>query len=233
MTRPIRDSKVPDQLTASAWFQTAIRLVDDLELHDTVTATHTWRVILYTRALAEDAGLDRDIVELLSIGAALHDVGKLDIDGGILRKPGRLTDQEFDTVRAHTTLGEARVLDAGITDPLIRQMVRSHHERLDASGYPDNLAGENIPRPALYFGVIDSYDAMTSRRPYSTDLREDAEDRAIEELLSLRGEKYCPDAVERFARMHERGDLDWIARHFNEDSPRYQMELPGSDSSRG
>ncbi len=217
-----------DAATTGEWFDRALALVDRLESHDTVTATHTWRVILYTRAIAEDAGLDHDLVDLLSLGAALHDVGKLDIDGSILRKPGRLSDDEFEIVRTHTILGEARLRDAGITAPPVLNMVRSHHERLDGSGYPDGLRGQQIPRAAMYFAVVDSYDAMTSRRPYQTVLPEDAEARALDELLSGRGRAYCPDAVERFVRLHEAGMLDWIGRHFNEDSPRFGAETPGS-----
>ncbi|GAB4546373.1 MAG: HD domain-containing protein [Phycisphaerales bacterium] len=228
MNEASRPVEPPDEITSARWFASALREVDALEAHDTVTATHTWRVILYTRALAEDAGLDHDVVDLLALGAALHDVGKLDIDPEILRKPARLTDDEFAVVRTHTTLGESRLRSLGITSPVVLNMVRSHHERLDGSGYPDGLAGEAIPRAALYFGVVDSFDAMTSRRPYQRDLPPDAEARAIDELLSERGTRYCPDAVDRFARLHERGALDWIARHFNEDSDRYQRETPGS-----
>ncbi|MEM1422733.1 MAG: HD domain-containing phosphohydrolase [Planctomycetota bacterium] len=218
----------PDEPTSAHWFGQAIALVDELERHDTVTATHTWRVILYTRALAEDAGLDHDTVDLVALGAALHDVGKLDIAGDVLRKPGRLTDDEFAVVRTHTTLGEARLKSLGIDDPVVLQMVRSHHERLDGTGYPDGLAGLDIPRPALYFAVVDSFDAMTSRRPYQRDLPDDAEERAIAALLHERGTRYCDDAVDRFARLHEKGALDWIARHFNEDSGLYQQQIPGS-----
>ena len=223
-----RDISPPDEITSSHWFDEAMKLVDQLERHDTVTATHTWRVILYTRALAEDAGLDHDTVDLVALGAALHDVGKLDIEGDVLRKPGRLTDDEFAVVRTHTTLGEARLLALGIDDPVVLGMVRSHHERLDGTGYPDGLEGAAIPRPALYFAVVDSFDAMTSRRPYQRDLPEDAEQRAIDALLSERNTRYCADAVERFARLHEKGALDWIARHFNEDSGLYQRQTPGS-----
>lgn len=221
-----------DEITAR-WFDSALALVDELETHDTVTATHTWRVILYTRAIAEDAGLDHDTVDLLSLGAALHDVGKLDIDGAILRKPGRLTDEEFAVVRAHTVLGERRLRAAGITAAPVLNMVRSHHERLDGSGYPDGLRAEEIPMAAAYFAVVDSYDAMTSKRPYQQHLREDAEAHAIDELLAGRGTAYTHDAVDRFVRLHEAGTLDWIGRHFNEDSPRFGAETPGTGALSG
>lgn len=218
----------PDEPTSARWFDHAMTLVDDLEAHDTVTATHTWRVILYTRALAEDAGLDHDMVDLLSLGAALHDVGKLDIDGAILRKPGRLTDEEFGVVRAHTVLGERRLRALGIDQTIVLSMVRSHHERMDGSGYPDGLRAGDIPTSARYFGVVDTFDAMTSRRPYKPALPDDAEERAIDELLALRGRTFCEDAVDRFVRLHRKGSLDWIARHFNEDSPRFGEHAPGS-----
>ena len=133
-------------------------LVRVVELKDHSTARHTWRVALYTQALAEAAGVPDDEIPRLMNAAVLHDIGKIDIPEAILAKPGRLTDDEFAIMKTHTVLGYDRLVRMGETDPLILSLVRSHHERLDGSGYPDGLRGEEISRAARYFAVIDSFE---------------------------------------------------------------------------
>jgi HD-GYP domain-containing protein (c-di-GMP phosphodiesterase class II) len=180
---------------------------------------HTWRVVLYTRALAEEAGLGAPLIARLTTAAALHDVGKLDIADEILQKPGRLTPGEFAIIQGHTVRGHDRLIAAGETDPVILHLVRHHHERWDGRGYPDALAGESIPSESRYFAVIDSFDAMTSVRPYRNDVGEDAARNAIEELERGAGTQYWPRAVELFVSMHRTGRLDWIGHHFNDSCP--------------
>lgn len=194
-------------------------LVGRLEVKDFSTAAHTWRVVLYTRALADDAGLDHDLVDRLSYAAALHDVGKIDVPDAILRKPGPLTPDEFDVMRSHAARGHARLLALGETDPVLLDLVRHHHERLDGRGYPDALAGKAIPLPAAYFAVIDSFDAMTSVRAYRDHVGPDAGRAAVRELRDLAGVRYCADAVERLARLFEGGHLAWIMDYYNDACP--------------
>jgi HD-GYP domain-containing protein (c-di-GMP phosphodiesterase class II) len=194
-------------------------LVRALERKDSVTAAHTWRVTLYTRALAEADGADRDTIDRLTVGAALHDIGKLDIPDRVLLKPGPLTDDEFALMRRHPVLGHDRLLRLGVDDELVLALVRSHHERLDGGGYPDGLAGTAIPRAAAYFAVVDSFDAMTSVRPYRLEISDNAAGRAIFELRALAGSQYCPQSVELFVTLHDGGGLDWIMRHFNDSCP--------------
>jgi HD-GYP domain-containing protein (c-di-GMP phosphodiesterase class II) len=191
-------------------------LVKAIELKDACTAAHTWRVVLYTRALAEEAGLDHALIGRLTFAAALHDLGKIDVPDEILRKPGSLTDEEFQVMKTHTTLGHERLLRMGEDDPVLLDLVRHHHERWDGRGYPDGLAGEAIPLGARYFAVIDSFDAMTSRRPYRPDAADRLVTRALAELEMGAASRYDPRAVEMFTRLYRTGRLDWIHEHFND-----------------
>jgi HD-GYP domain-containing protein (c-di-GMP phosphodiesterase class II) len=191
-------------------------LVKTIELKDLSTASHTWRVVLYTRALAERFGVEPERLERLTIGAALHDIGKLDIPDAILQKPGKLTDDEFDVIKQHPSLGFDRLVRMGETDPVILGLVRSHHERNDGLGYPDGLAGDAIPVAARYFSVIDSFDALTSLRPYRADVGADAAERAIDELTRGIGTRYCGECVEAFVDLYRRGELNWIRDYYND-----------------
>ena len=192
-------------------------LVRGVELKDGLTAAHTWRVALYAQALAEAAGDSRESVYLVMRAAVLHDIGKIDIPTTILTKPARLTDREFATIKTHPVLGYDRLVAMGETDPVVLGVVRSHHERLDGSGYPDGLVGDSIPAVARCFGVVDTFDAMTSIRPYRKRVGPDAAAAAIEELNAHAGTWYCPEAVTLLTRLHESGQLSWIMAHFNDE----------------
>jgi len=194
-------------------------LVKTIELKDRSTAAHTWRVVLYTRAMAEEAGLGRGEIERLSYAAALHDVGKIDIPDELLQKPGALTAQEYGVVKTHAALGHERLLRMGETDPLMLELVRHHHERWDGKGYPDGLAGEQIATGARFFSVIDAFDAMTSVRPYRSEVGPAAAQKAIDELQSGRGTRYWPRAVDMFASLYKTGKLGWILDYFNDRCP--------------
>jgi putative nucleotidyltransferase with HDIG domain len=185
-------------------------LLQLVQYKDAATAAHTWRVTLYTLALAEAAGVDRDRHPVLMRAAVLHDIGKIDI-------PRRI-------VQRHPRLGYERLVELGEQDPVVLQVVRSHHERLDGSGYPDGLKGDEIPVPARRFAVIDSFDAMTSRRPYRQQVGAAAADRAVRELQARAGSWYAPEAVELLTTVYRSGDLDWILHHLNDEQSL--IELP-------
>lgn len=193
--------------------------VRELETKDLSTAAHTWRVVLYARALAEDAGVEPDVLERITYGAAAHDIGKLIVPDAILQKPGPLTPQEFNVIKLHPMEGFRRLRDSGESDPIILDMVRHHHERVDGLGYPDGLRGEEIPRAARFFAVVDTFDALTSIRPYRMEIGHDAGVRAIAELRAGVHTRYCADAVERFAALFDSGQIDWILSHFNDSCP--------------
>lgn len=194
------------------------KLVADIERKDLSTAAHTWRVVLYTRAMCEEAGIADHRLLALTHAAALHDVGKLDIPSHILQKPDRLTDEEFEIIQIHPVAGYARMIDLGVQDEPILDLIRYHHERWDGMGYPCNLSAENIPLCARYFAVIDSFDAMTSHRPYRHIVGEKAADAALLELEAGRGVRYYPDAVEMFSVLYRSGRLNYILHYFNDDA---------------
>lgn len=202
-------------------------LVRQIERKDLSTAAHTWRVVLYTRAILEAFSIDRELIALVTQAAALHDIGKLDIPDEILQKPGKLTDQEFEIIKLHTVAGYGRMIQMDVTEEPILNLVRYHHERWDGQGYPFQLAGEDIPLGARMFAVIDSFDAMTSVRPYRRDLGEDAAQRALIELQAGCGTRYWPEAVEAFTGLYKTGQLDHILHYFNDEVP-----LPAFEQAR-
>ena len=203
-------------------------LVSTIELKDASTAAHTWRVVLYTRAMAEAAGLDHPLIERLTVAAALHDVGKIDIPDEVLRKPGPLTAAERAIIETHPARGHDLLVQMGETDPVLLTLVRHHHERWDGRGYPDRLVGDAIPLGARYFSVIDGFDAMTSLRPYRHDVGPQAAERALTELNAGAGTRYWPVAVETFERLYRTGRLDWILAYFNDTNPIPGFDVPAA-----
>ncbi|MDX2133132.1 MAG: HD domain-containing protein [Planctomycetota bacterium] len=200
-------------------FADTATLVEAIARKDMATAAHTWRVSLYARAMAERAGLDHGLIERLTRAAALHDVGKLTVPDEVLQKPGPLTAAERTIMERHAADGHAMLVAAGEDDPLVLDLVRHHHERQDGTGYPDRLAGEAIPLAARYFAVIDAFDAMTSVRPYRSDVGPDAARRALLELRAKRGVWYCGESVETLAALVEAGNVAWITAYHNETCP--------------
>jgi len=154
------------ELQLRASYEATVRaLADAVEARDAYTARHAERVAAYGLEIARACGIDTSESADLEFGFLLHDIGKIGISDTILYKPGRLTNQERDAMRRHPVIGDdiVRGIDflAGA-----RQVVRSHHERWDGAGYPDRLAGERIPLAARVFAVADTFDALTSDRPY-------------------------------------------------------------------
>ncbi len=195
------------------------KLVAEIEKKDLSTAAHTWRVVLYTRALLESFGVDRDWIALGTQAAALHDIGKIDIPDRILQKPGKLTDEEFEIIKLHPVTGFARMITLNVSEEPIHNVVRFHHERWDGLGYPFQIKGEEIPIGARLFSVIDSFDAMTSVRPYRSEIGDDAAQRAIVELQAGIGTRYWAEGVEAFTELFQTGQLDYILHYFNDDVP--------------
>jgi len=194
-------------------------LVKTIEIKDASTAAHTWRVVLYARAMAERLGLGSDMIRRVTYAASLHDLGKIDIPDGILTKPGRLSDEEFEVMKTHTTLGYERLVRMGETDRVVLDLVRHHHERWDGAGYPDGLGADEIPLGARLFSVIDTFDALTSFRPYRQEVGEQAAERAMQVVRDGSGSRYWPQAVRLFESMYERKELGWILHHYNDEAP--------------
>jgi putative nucleotidyltransferase with HDIG domain len=141
-----------------------------IELRDAYTGGHTMRVTHYATLIAERMGLPSDQLELVRLGAPLHDIGKIGIADSILRKEGNLTDSEREQMRGHTVLGD-QILKSHPGLMKVAAIARSHHERHDGLGYPDGLKGDAIPLLARVVSVADTFDAMTSDRPYRARMK--------------------------------------------------------------
>jgi putative nucleotidyltransferase with HDIG domain len=176
-------------------------LANALDVRDTETGGHSDRVLQYMDLVIEQVGAEPASLTMLRRGALLHDIGKIGVPDDILRKPAALSESEWATMRRHPEYG-ARIV-AGI--PFLEDVstiVRHHHERWDGKGYPDRLAGEDIPVGARIFAVADSFDAMTSDRPYRRAMSIQT---ACAEVARCRGTQFDPTVVDAFARIpHER-----------------------------
>jgi PAS domain S-box-containing protein len=177
-----------------------------LEYRDYETRGHTDRVVALARRLGQRVGLDDAELEALAWGAYLHDLGKIAIADAVLLKPGRLTAAEYAEVKRHAVIGHEMSLDLPFLPSASREVVRSHHERWDGTGYPDGLAGEAIPRLARLFALADVYDALVSERPYKDAWRA-ADARA--ELAAHAGTQFDPRATAAMlALLEEEADED-------------------------
>src|SRR5919201_1392155 len=184
------------ELLQSAYMETVSALASALESKDTGTRAHSQRVQNYALALAEHIG-DHDVTTDASTpyGFLLHDVGKIGIPDGILQKPGPLTPAERRRMQTHTVLGEAMLSGVAFLQGEGLRIVRSHHERWDGRGYPDELSGAAIPLGARIFAVADALDAMTSNRPYRRAMSWGA---AHSEVIAESGRQFDPQIVEAF-----------------------------------
>jgi response regulator RpfG family c-di-GMP phosphodiesterase len=187
---------------------TITAFVNAIESKDPYLKGHSARVALYATEIARVMKLDHEMVDVVGRGAMLHDLGKLSIMDTILRKPERLTEEEFALIKAHPVVGD-RILKP--LRFLAREScaVRHHHERYDGSGYPDGLSGENIPLVARIVTVADVFDAVTSNRPYRTALPVDA---AREEIVRGRGTHFDPQVADAFLAVPVERLVE-IARH--------------------
>jgi hypothetical protein len=187
--------------------ETLRELASLIEENDPYTHGHTRRVTRHSHMIAKTMGLPRDQVEKIRAAAAVHDVGKLHIPREILHKQGELTEEDVAVIKTHATLGSDMVSKMG--DPEITAMVRHHHERLDGKGYPDGLSGDAIPLGARVIAVADTFDAITSTRPYREACKHK---KAIEILKRETGSQLDPEAVSAFLAYYSgRSSLEWWA----------------------
>ena len=175
-----------------------------IDAKDRYTNGHSSRVGLYSVALAEKLGWSEAEVNEIRMEALLHDVGKIGIADAVLNKPGRLTDAEFNIIKAHTTIGYA-ILSESEELKSAAKAARYHHERYDGSGYPDGLKGEDIPLHARVISIADAYDAMHSDRIYRKGL---TREQIRSELHNGRGTQFDPVLLEPFIELFEDGTLE-------------------------
>ena len=178
-----------------------------IDAKDTYTNGHSTRVADYSRKIAKHAGFSAKQQDDIYMMGLLHDVGKIGIPGVIINKPGKLTDEEFEKIKTHPALGEGILKN--ITEfPQLAVGARWHHERYDGKGYPDGIAGEDIPTEARIIAVADAYDAMSSRRSYRDVL---AQNVVREEMAEGRGTQFDPDFADIMLAMID-GDTDYQMR---------------------
>jgi putative nucleotidyltransferase with HDIG domain len=179
-----------------------------IDAKDPYTRGHSERVARYASQVAREMGLTPEDVRRVRLSALLHDVGKIGIDDRILRKPTALTEEEFEVMKSHPTKGAA-IME---TIPQLRDVIpgmKHHHERWEGGGYPDGLSGEDIPLQARIVSVADTFDAMTTTRPYqrAMDIRF-----VFQRLRDLAGNRFDPAIVEALINSYEKGELVPIAR---------------------
>ncbi len=178
-------------------------LAEAVDERDHYTKTHSENVTKYAIAIAKELELSKKGIEDIQRASQLHDIGKIGIHDYVLNKEGKLTDEEWKEIKLHPSKA------VKILEPLhflseIIGIIRHHHERYDGGGYPDNRRGENIPYGARIIAVADSFDAMTTDRPYRKAL---SENKAINELKKGSGSQYDPHIVETFLRVLEKTQI--------------------------
>ena len=182
-----------------------IRLAKAAEYRDDDTGEHTWRVARTCALLAQELGLGPERTDLVLRAARLHDVGKIAIPDGILLKPGRLSEAEYEVVKGHTRAG-AELLSGG-RSPLMKlaeTIALTHHERWDGGGYPQGLQADAIPVESRLLAVADTFDALTHDRIHRKAV---SPEKAVEEIRQQAGKQFDPRVVEAFLVLYERGEL--------------------------
>lgn len=180
----------------TATVQLMSSLQNAMEEKDYYTAGHTIRVTEYALMLGRAMGLDAEEVLTLKRAAQFHDIGKLVIDLSCIQKPGKLTDEEWKLIKKHPSVGANIIEPLGFMDKEIF-IIRHHHEREDGKGYPDGLTGDQLDQLTKIIIVVDSYDAMTSRRNYRRNM---SMEEALEELYKCAGTQFDLPTVEVFAK---------------------------------
>jgi putative nucleotidyltransferase with HDIG domain len=184
-----------------SYLSTITSLARTIEAKDPYTGGHTERVARIACMLAEQMGFDSTEVRAINVGAVIHDIGKIGVPDRVLLKPGALDADDLAHIKRHPEISSYILADLDLP-PIVKQMVRSHHERFGGGGYPDGLVGEEIPLAARILTVADALDAMTTDRPYrnARPLQD-----ALAEIEAQAGRQFCPAvvaALHRCAELH-------------------------------
>jgi two-component system response regulator RpfG len=173
--------------------ETLLRLGKAGEFRDEDTGNHVLRMAKYSRLIAEKLGMTEQECDSVELAAPMHDIGKIGVSDLILLKPGKLTNEEFNQIKLHTTIGYEILKDS--PSPYLQLgavIALNHHEKFDGSGYPAGLRGEDIPRIARVVAVADVYDALTSRRPYK---KKWTHEQAVTFIIEQSGKHFDPECV--------------------------------------
>ena len=183
------------QSVEESYRNTIRALASAIDAKDPYTCGHSQSVAQYSLICGLVLNLDADMMRTLETAALLHDIGKIGIDDAILRKPRKLTPAEHAVVKDHPVIGAAIVHNIGSMDEVVSYILH-HHESYDGSGYPHGLKGDDIPLGARIICVADSFDSMTTDRPYRRGM---TINEAMTELMRCRGTQFCPVALDAFA----------------------------------
>jgi len=203
------DNRASHAALSSSVKDSLIAMARILEARDRYTKDHSARVSSMAVQLTRNLGLGDDMIQLVRTGGLLHDIGKVGIPDAVLLKPGSYTDQEYTAMKAHPAIGD-RLLKPVDMLAEERQIVRSHHERWDGRGYPDGLAGEEIPLPARIVGIADAIDAMTTHRVYR---HAQPISFCLAQLQAGSGSQFDPAIVHAATTMIEVGQIRTLARN--------------------
>ncbi len=185
------------------FISTVYTLAETIEMRDDYTGNHTKRVMEYSYAIGEVLGMDKDSLEALRLSAILHDIGKIGVRDDVLLKPGKLTDEEFGLMKKHPVFGEDILKKIKGLEHIIPG-VKHHHERHDGRGYPDGLKEDEIELNAKIISVADTFDAMTTDRPYRKGLDSKT---AIDELIRCSGTQFDGKIVDAFVKAFPHIDM--------------------------
>ncbi|PIE61959.1 MAG: transcriptional regulator [Desulfobacterales bacterium] len=182
-------------------FSTLFAFVTALEARDLYTHKHSARVSGYAQLIAEEMGCSEEELDVINVAGSLHDIGKIGIPDDILLKPGKLTSEEYETIKSHPVIGADIIGKLGLWNRE-KKIIRHHHERFDGKGYPDGLKGDQIPKLARVLSVADCYDAMASDRSYRKKMDKEV---VVEIIRENSGTQFDPEIVEVFLRISDHG----------------------------
>ncbi|MCK4518750.1 MAG: HD domain-containing protein [Candidatus Omnitrophica bacterium] len=178
------------------YMDTVSALTEAIDTRDHYTKNHSEHVTQYAVDIARELGLSEERISILRDAAKLHDIGKIGVHDYILMKPGKLTNEEWEEIKLHALKGVKILQPLTFLNGSI-DIIRSHHERYDGQGYPDGRKGEDIPFEARIMAVADSFDAMTTERPYRKAL---TTKEALDEIVREKGSQFDPDIADAFLR---------------------------------
>lgn len=202
MSLPQRESDVLNDLDLDEVMEAFIQVLESaIAVRDAYTVCHQQRVARFACVIGEEVGLSQERLRALRMAGTIHDLGKIAIPTEILNKPGRLTDIEFALIKSHPLMGSDILKPLEFSGP-VTQIILQHHERLDGSGYPYGLEGDDILLEARILGVADVVEAMCSHRPYRPSR---GPERALEEIFRNRGIFYDAQVVDACLKLYEKG----------------------------
>ncbi|MBI5573698.1 MAG: HD domain-containing protein [Elusimicrobia bacterium] len=186
----------PHHSQEDIYFEVLSALAEAIEAKDHSTRGHSERMVKHVDYLGKKLGLSKQELKDLEMAAVLHDVGKIGIDKSVFLKPGKLTSEEYEIIKKHSTIG-ANIISRVSFLKGAAEYVKHHHERWDSNGYPDKLKGNDIPLGARILAVVDSFDAMMSERPYKKPM---TLSEAFVELKKNSGSQFDAKVVDEFLK---------------------------------